>query len=418
MPTISSFNWKQGSWTAGTKARHSKKNTATVCIAGDLAPIRAFKNIMVTDPTSLYGDLLPVLRTFDLSVVNLESPLSDRGTPVFKSGSVFKGESCYVKALTAVPFDIATLANNHVLDYGIEAFKDTLDVLDRNNIKRTGAGMSEKGAFAPLVTDVNGIRIAIVNFSEGEDLTSAKEGPGVMGWDLGRIEDTIKSLRQETDIIIVVSHCGIEYIPFPPPYVVKAFKKMADAGADVVIGHHPHVPQGIQFYNQVPICYSLGNFAFYQETDLMYRKLGYLVGLELNKDRLLSLKLIPYKICDHGLSLLKNPELKSFLDILKKISLPLDDNKKIYEAWHGFLHYYGVKGFFNEISMIMEKMKIEPEKGAAMFRNRLTTLQHLHHWKDFLTHMVDGKLETPPRWSKALVELWLTCKIDDPGCKG
>jgi len=410
MPTISSFDWGKGSWTDTTTGSYSQKPTAKVCIAGDWAPIRVFKKIMETRPESIYGDLLSILRSADLSIVNLESPLSDRGAPVFKSGAVFKGEKRHIKALTAVPFDVVTLANNHVFDYGINAFEDTIDVLNHNHIQWTGAGMSFKDACSPLIVDVNDIKIAIVNFSEGEDLTSAGEGPGVMGWDLPKVEDTIKTLKPEVDFIIVICHCGVEYIPFPQPYVARAFELVARAGADIVIGHHPHVPQGIQFYHNTPIIYSLGNFVFYQPTDLYYRKHGFLVDLEFDKNALLSLALVPYEIHDHGLSGIKKSELQTFWNKFREISLPLQDDKKLDEAWHGFLHYYGRQGFFDEISMIMKKIKTDPRKGAAIFRNRMTTPQHYHHWKDFLTCLVKEDLESSPKWARRLIEEWLTRK--------
>jgi len=417
MPTISSFDWEKGYWAADIIVSHSKKATAKICIAGDWAPIRTFEKVMETSPESVYGNLLPILKSADLSIVNLEAPLSDRGDAVFKSGAVFKGRQQHIKALTAVPFHVVTLANNHVFDYGVDAFEDTVDVLNQHHIQWTGAGMSLEEACTPLLIDVNDLKIAIVNFSEGEDLTSAGEKPGVMGWNLSKIEETIKSLKSKVDFIIVISHCGIEYIPFPPPYVARAFEQMARAGADIVIGHHPHVPQGIQFYNNIPICYSLGNFVFYQQTDLYYRKLGYLVNLELNKDSLVSFELVPYKINDPGLSLLKKSKLHTFREKFKEISLPLQDEKKLEKAWHGFLHYYGINGFFNEISMITEKIQTDPQKGAAMFRNRMTTLQHCHHWKDFMTRIVEGKLESSPLWARSLIDEWLTCKIDGFGLK-
>ena len=76
------------------------------------------------------------------------------------------------------------------------------------------------------------------------------------------------------------------------------------------------------------------------------------------------------------------------------------------------MQYYGIDGFFNEIAMIMEKIKTEPEKGAAMFRNRLTTLQHYHHWKDFLTNIVEGKTESSPEWAHRIIKEWLTLKTE------
>ncbi len=410
MPTLSSFDWANGSWEKKQLDSDSKNTTANICIAGDWAPIRVFKEKLENNPESVYGNLLPSIRSTDLSIVNLESPLSDRGSPVHKSGAVFKGEQQHFEALASVPFDVVTLANNHVMDYGIDAFKDTINGLNHHHIQWVGAGMSRNEALAPLILNINDIDIAIVNFSEGEDLTSAGKGPGVMGWDLSAMEDTIKTLRPKVDYIIVISHCGIEYIPFPPPYVTNAFKKLAKAGADIVIGHHPHVPQGIQFFDNIPLCYSLGNFVFYQLTDLKYRKLGYLVNIQINKKSLLSLKLIPYEINDSGLSRLEGVAAKDYWKKFKEISLPLHDDEKLAETWHGFLHTYGVEGFFNEISMISQKIKTDPQKGAAMFRNRLTTPQHFNHWKDLMSMVVEDRLETSPEWAQELNDEWLTCK--------
>ena len=409
MPSLSSFNWKQGSWSDPS----SGNADITLCVAGDWAPIRQFQSIIEKTPTAVYGDLLPSIQSADLSVVNLEAPLSDRGAPVHKSGSVFKGEQRHIAGLTAVPFDVVTLANNHMFDFGSEAFQDSLKVLEQNSIKYTGAGMSEEDATRPLVIDIKGIKIGIVNFSEGEDLTAAQNNsPGVMGWDLGAVTETIATLKQQVDFVLVVSHCGIEYIPFPPPYVVDAFKQAADAGADVVIGHHPHVPQGISFHRDTPICHSLGNFVFYQDTDLKFRKLGYMVKIGINKEALASIELLPYKINAQGLLALKGREFDDFFTKFKEISLPLGDPKQLVDSWNGFLQYFGTNGFVDEISMILEKLESDPQKGAAMFRNRLTTLQHYHHWKDLMTRIVDGTLESSSGWARDLTEEWLNTKLE------
>ena len=405
MLSVSSFNWDQGRWSSG------ETPGATLCIAGDWAPIRHFQSIIETDPESVYGDLLPIIRSTDLSIVNLEAPLSDRGNPVCKSGAVFKGESKHVRGLTAVPIDAVTLANNHVFDFGLSAFQDTIETLDKNRIQWTGAGYSLEEAEKPLILTANGIEIAIVNFSEGEDQTAAGTGPGVMGWEIPRIEARIQSLKQEVDLVIVIAHCGLEYIPFAPPYVMDAFEKMAEAGADAVIGHHPHVPQGIKFHKGVPICCSLGNFVFYQPVDLYFRKLGYMVNLGLNREGLASLDLIPYEIQDQGLSMLKSCDQNNFFTRFKEISIPLDTREGIEDSWNGFLHYYGKEGFKNEVTTILEKMETEPQKGAAMFRNRLTTCQHFYHWKDMMNRMVNNELESSPEWARELAEEWLTRRL-------
>lgn len=412
MPAVSSFNWERGSWSAPDAG----KAELTVCVAGDWAPIRQFRSLIETSPQAVYGDLLPLIQSADLSIVNLEAPLSDRGAPVDKSGSVFKGEEKHIKGLAAVPFDVVTLANNHVFDFGLDAFQDTLAVLERHHIQHTGAGLSEEAAARPLVKEKSGITIAIVNFSEGEDLTAAQgRKPGVMGWDLATVTQTIQSLKRQVNFVLAICHGGIEYIPFPPPYVAHAFQQVADAGADVVVGHHPHVPQGLSFHEGTPICYSLGNFVFYQETGLKFRKLGYIVKMGFTKDALVSLRLVPYHINPGGLQALQGRQLDDFRVKFKEISLPLDDPRLIHDTWHGFLHHYGASGFLEEVAMIVEKMKTDPKKGAAMFRNRLTTLQHYHHWEALLTRMVNGRLESSPQWTRRLTEEWLTAKmaVDD-----
>ena len=406
MLSVSSFDWELGRWSSG------KIPAATLCIAGDWAPIRHFKKTIETDPISIYGDLGPVIQSADLSIVNLEAPLSDQGTPVCKSGAVFKGETKHIRGLTALPFDAVTLANNHVFDFGLGAFQETLATLEKNQIQWTGAGMSVEEAAKPLILTAGGLKIAIVNFSEGEDLTAAGKGPGVMGWEIAWLETQIQALKQAVDRVIVVAHCGLEYIPFAPPYVMDAFERMAEAGADAVIGHHPHVPQGIKFHHGVPICCSLGNFVFYQDTNLYFRKLGYMVNIGLTKDALVSLDLLPYKIQDQGLSALKDQDRQTFFTRFKEISLPLDTPRGIIDSWNGFLDHYGKTGFKNEVTMLMEKMKTEPQKGAAMFRNRLTTSQHFYHWQDILTRMAKGEMDTSPGWARDLAQEWLNRRLD------
>jgi poly-gamma-glutamate synthesis protein (capsule biosynthesis protein) len=395
---------RQSPRTASSARAHAKGSSATVLVASDWAPIRAFEPVVRNTPEAVYGDLLPVLRRADLRIVNCECAFTSTANAVWKSGAVFKGEPAHVAGLTAVPIDVACLANNHVLDYGVAGLRDTLRVLAGARIHTVGAGLTDAQALAPLSLRVNGQRIHIVNISEGEDLTASTGGPGVYGWDIPLAEAQTRALKKLGGVVIVIAHCGLEYVPFPPPYVVDAFRALADAGADCVIGHHPHVPQGIEWWSGRPIIYSLGNFAFYQPTTLHYRKIGFCVSLRCAGGRVEAIELHPYRITDEGLRRLDTKSAQAFGRDLTRLSRPFRTPAGPARAWNAWLAYYGEAGFRSEVAAILEKMAADPRKGAAMFRNRITTMQHVEHWETFLTRMVNGQRGGFSRADYRLVE--------------
>ena len=288
-------------------------------------------------PESIYGDLLPILRRADLRIVNCECALASASAAVWKSGAVFKGEPSHVKGLTAVPFEVACLANNHVLDYGVAGLRETLRVLSRARVRTVGAGLTDAEALAPLSLRVNGQAIHIVNISEGEDLTATDGGPGVFGWDITLAAAQARALKKLGGVVIVIAHCGLEYVPFPPPYVVSAFRALIEAGADCVIGHHPHVPQGIEWWQGRPIIYSLGNFVFYQPTPLFHRKIGFCVSLQCEGRRIAAVELHPYRITDAGLRRLDAKEAQAFSRNLTRLSHPFSTADGPARAWNAWL---------------------------------------------------------------------------------
>ena len=377
-------------------------------VASDWAPIRAFEPVMSADPLAVYGDLLPVLRRADLRIVNCECALTGARRPVWKSGAVFKGLPSHASALGAVPFEVATLANNHVFDYGLAGFRETLDVLRGHGVRTVGAGMTLAEARAPLRLKAGSERITIVNFGEGEDLTASKGGPGVCGWEIGRLVRSIRAAKRRGDFVVAVGHAGLEYIPFPPPYVVEAFRALSEAGADCVVGHHPHVPQGLEARRGRLIVYSLGNFAFFQSPELLYRRTGFCLSLEARGGGLVSYALHPYRITDQGLRRLGVGEERRFREAVRRASGPFKTAAGVAEAWQSYLAHYGPEGFKTEVLGILETMDTEPRKGAAMFRNRITTLQHRELWRDALTRfMSERPVPLRPEWTR-LVREWLT----------
>jgi poly-gamma-glutamate synthesis protein (capsule biosynthesis protein) len=384
------------------------RSAFSIAVAGDWAPIRTLEPLVRETPEAAYGEALPVLRGADLRIVNCECALTAADRPVWKSGAVFKGRPAHAAGLTAVPFEVACLANNHVFDYGLRGFRETLDVLRRKGIRTVGAGLTREEALSPLTVVIEGTRVTILNFGEGEDMTASRGGPGVCGWEIKEIAARVRKAKKRGDFVVVAAHAGLEYIPFPPPYVVAAYRALSDAGADVVVGHHPHVPQGLELRGGRLIAYSLGNFVFWQPGDLYYRRTGFVLAVRVRRGRLASYEVHPYRITERGLRRLGRPEETAFRKKLDQISKPLASPEGVGDAWQAYLAYYGPGGFKKEVLGILEKMESEPRKGAAMFRNRVTTLQHAELWRDALTRFMAGKESpVPPRLTRTILE-WFT----------
>jgi hypothetical protein len=183
---------------------------------------------------------------------------------------------------------------------------------------------------------------------------------------------------------------------------------LAEAGADCVIGHHPHVPQGLEVRGGRLIAYSLGNFVFYQPSELYYRRTGFCLRIHVRGNHLSSYELHPYRITERGLRKLGRREETQLLDKIGRISEPLRSASGVAIAWQAYLAYYGPGGFKKEVLDILEKMGSEPRKGAAMFRNRITTLQHSELWRDALTRFVAEKEIPAPAGMTHLIKEWFT----------
>jgi hypothetical protein len=125
---------------------------------------------------------------------------------------------------------------------------------------------------------------------------------------------------------------------------------------------------------------------------------------------LAGVEIIPYEIRAHGLALMQGAPLRDFFRIMEDISMPLQDVDRILAAWCGFLSRYGRAGFEREIGMLMDAFNQDLPKGAAMFRNRVATMQHSRHWIDALTRIIDGTIDDAPAWALDLNEQWMTRK--------
>ena len=217
-----------------------------------------------------FVDVADTLRAADLTVGNLESALGDVGEPVQKSYR-FQAPPIAAESLARAGFDILSLANNHALDFGVEALQQGIGLLLAQEITPIGAGADRAAAHAPALHTVNGVRVAFLAYANvpvegrGFDTRSWEAGPdraGLAWGDPEQIAADVAAARRQADVVVVLLHSGIEYQAQPWSAQMAAAQAAVDAGTQLVIGHHAHILQGVQFAPTGVIAYGLGNFAF------------------------------------------------------------------------------------------------------------------------------------------------------------
>jgi poly-gamma-glutamate capsule biosynthesis protein CapA/YwtB (metallophosphatase superfamily) len=200
----------------------------------------------------------------ELMFGNLETTISDRGTQG-GCGFCFRSDPRVAVSLARAGFDVLSIANNHIWDYGEVAFSDTLQYLAAEDISAVGGGRNLEEARGPVIHEVQGVRIA---YLASTDILPASAGataerPGANIYDVERMASDIREARRQADIVVVSFHTGEEYQP-ANDHQRSLYHSLIDVGADIVVGHHPHVVQEIEQYNGGWIAYSLGNFIFDQ----------------------------------------------------------------------------------------------------------------------------------------------------------
>lgn len=227
----------------------------------------------------------------DLAVVNLEGAVDSAGDPIAKSGPTKTSPWNTAGVLADAGFDAVTLANNHVMDLGPAGLEATIDSCREEAIATAGAGDDVDGAMEPVRTTVDGTEIAVFSFCEREYGVATRASPGTAWVSRPECRQVVTAEADRSDVVIVVAHGGVEYVPFPPPRRQRRLRAFVEAGADLVVGHHPHVPQGWEVFQGSPIFYSLGNFLFPQPNR---PKTGWGLGLQASiDDGLENIELVP-----------------------------------------------------------------------------------------------------------------------------
>lgn len=215
----------------------------------------------------LSQDYQAEIQAADFFMTNEEFPFSTRGTPAPDKQFTFRVHPEKVKLMQEMGIDLVTLANNHALDYGRDAMLDTIDTLDHAGIRHVGAGKNLAEARKPDVVELNGCTFAFIGATRvypEADWAAGTDSAGMFSaYDGGaQLAEEVKAAKQQADYVIAYVHWGIEREETPNEVQKSIAHRLVDAGADLVVGAHPHVLQGIEYYQGVPIAYSLGNFVF------------------------------------------------------------------------------------------------------------------------------------------------------------
>ncbi|MGH9665427.1 MAG: CapA family protein [Bryobacteraceae bacterium] len=248
------------------------------------------------DPAAPLRDLAPTLAAADIAFVNLEAPFSDRGR-VANSGMIFKAEPEMIEALRVAGIDVVSTANNHARDCGGHGVEFTLEWLRKNGIENAGTGADEEAAHAGTVLTRHGTRFGFLAYTYDQSNGNHRDvDPRVAVMDVGRMRADVAAMRRRADVAIVSMHAGIEYQAKPNAQQKEFARAAIDAGARLVVGHHPHVVEPVEEYRGGVIFYSLGNLVFdqYQRAETQRGLLAEALfrGRRLERYRLMPVRIV------------------------------------------------------------------------------------------------------------------------------
>jgi len=259
----------------------------SICFTGDVLLDRGVREqINKKGILYLFESVAPLFKSSDATVINLECPVTKTVSPINKK-YIFRGEPEWLPTLKESGITHAALANNHSMDQGRSGLEDTYKHLTETGITPIGYGKNADEANKPVFILKDGIEVAIFNTVTVplENWVYLEERPGVNQSSIDILAEKIKMLKKERPgcHIIVVLHWGIEFQKEPTIKQRKEAYQLIDAGADIIIGHHPHILQKEEIYKEKPIFYSLGNFVFDQ--NMPEAKKSMILQINFNRDR-------------------------------------------------------------------------------------------------------------------------------------
>ena len=304
-------------------------SSITIAAAGDI-----MLGSWITDVIENFGYEYPfqnvdsILNDADIVFANLEAPFGTNGE-AFPKTYDFQVPPDLVNVLNAGKINLVSIANNHIMDFGAESLTETINLLNKNNIWFAGAGLNLSQARAPAVFQIKEKRIAFLAYSLTfpQEFWANDSSAGSCFPSHTFVYEDIKKIRSENDLLIISCHWGEELRNTPKEYQIELAHKMIDAGADLLLGHHPHVIQGLELYKNKLIAYSLGNFIFGSYSKMATE--SYILKICLDDGELKSCQVFPINVFNEEVEFQPMPiigkEKKNFFEKFNKLSMELNN---------------------------------------------------------------------------------------------
>ncbi|MBC8432921.1 MAG: CapA family protein [Desulfobacterales bacterium] len=312
------------------------------------------------------SELAALIKSADISICNFEAPVSGAGNPISKVGPHLKQLPETIDLLLQSGFTMLSMANNHIYDFNQEGLETTLQKSHASGLCVVGAGKNFDDAYTMKIKKVRGTKFGFLSACEAEFGCLIENGShGGYAWiNHPLLDDMVQKSRSQIDILIFIAHAGPEEVDIPLPEWRARYRRLCDLGADVVIGHHPHVPQGWELYNGKPIFYSLGNFYFDWGCFKGSANYSYSIMLEFENKEFKGYEIIPHKLINGKTSIISEPafdvKLKGLHLVLEKDyntlvnQMVIDLYKTRYEPYYA----NALQGVYNNMGLFEKMTKL------------------------------------------------------------
>lgn len=333
-----------------------------ITILGDLLPQKG--NELLFEKANISelfcSEIQNLCNESDFVIANIEGPLTDSEQFIEKHGPCLKSSLESINGIKELGVSIASLGNNHIMDYGEKGLNDTLNIFKNAGIKTVGAGKDKYDASKPLIVESGDIRIGIYTCAEYEFTIATETKGGANPFDEMKIGDAIEHLKNNTDYVICLYHGGKELYPYPAPYVQKRCRTIIDKGADIVLCQHSHCIGCVEKYRNGQVLYGQGNFCLnLNEERYGHERAGLIVAVDIvkkEKEICSLINYIPVLRCGEGVKVASSYDKEAIINAFLQRSEEIKNDGFIEQCYKQFAKNYLDKYYFRVTSGLLGKI--------------------------------------------------------------